>query len=69
MFVFYFQCFTFLSHAGGVSLMYNVVLVSGGPPSGSVLHIHISPLLQTLLPHRLLQTIGQSSLCYLVAPC
>ena len=45
----------------------NVVLVSGVQQSYSV--IHISVLFQILLPFRLLQNIGESSLCYTVGPC
>ena len=47
----------------------NVVLVSGVPQSDSVLHIHVSILFQILFPIRLLQSIEQSSLCYIVGPC
>ena len=39
----------------GVELIYNVVLVSGAQQSDSVMHIHISTLIQNLFPFRLLQ--------------
>ena len=50
-------------------MIYNVVLVSGVQQSDSVIHIHISILLQVLFPFRLLLNIEQSSLCYAVSPC
>ena len=45
------------------------MLVSGVQQSDSVIHIHVSILLQILFPFRLLQIIEQSSLCYTVRPC
>ena len=53
----------------GVSLINNIVLVSGVQQSDSVIHIHVSILFQILFPFRLLQNIEQSSLCYTVGPC
>ena len=47
----------------------NVVLVSGAQQSDSVTHIHESILFQTLFSFGLLQSIRQSSLCYIVGPC
>ena len=49
--------------------MNNAVLVSGVQPSDSVIHIHVSILFQIVFHFRLLQNIGQSSLCYTVDPC
>ena len=46
----------------------NVMLVSGAPQSGSVLHIHVSSF-QILSPYGLLQNVEWSSLCYTVSPC
>ena len=45
------------------------MLVAGVQQSDSVMHIQVSILLQILFPFRLLQNIGQSSLCYTVGPC
>ena len=47
----------------------NVVLVLGVQQSDSVLHIHVSVLLQIVFPFWLLQNIEQSFLCYTVGPC
>ena len=47
----------------------NVVLVSGVQYRDSVIHIHVSILLQILFSFRLLHNIEQSSLCYTVGPC
>ena len=47
----------------------NVVLVSDVQQSDSVIHMHVSILLQILFPFRLLENIEQSSLCYKVGPC
>ena len=47
----------------GVSLINNVVLVSGVQQSDSVIHTHVSILFQILFPFRLLQNIERSSLC------
>ena len=47
----------------------NVVLVSGGQQSDSVIYIHVSILCQILFPFKLLQNIERSSLCYAVGPC
>ena len=44
----------------GVSLINDVVLVSGVQQSDSVVHIHVSVLFQILFPFRLLQNIEQS---------
>ena len=49
-------------------MIYNVVLVSGVQQSDSVIHTHISILFQILFPYRLLQSTGESSLCYTVGP-
>ena len=49
--------------------MNNAVLVSGVQQSGSVIHIHVSLLFQIVFHFRLLQNIGQSSLCYTVDLC
>ena len=49
--------------------MYKVVLISGVQQSDSVTHIHLSNLFQILFLFRLLQSIEQSSLCYIVSPC
>ena len=49
-------------------LIYNVGLVSAVQQSESVIHIHISTLLQTLFPYRSLQCAEKSSLCYTVGP-
>ena len=46
----------------------NVALVSGVRQSDSVIHIHVSILSQILFPFRLLQSIEQSSLCYIGCP-
>ena len=43
--------FLFLKYFIGVQSIYSVVLVSGTQQSESVLHIHISPLLQILSPY------------------
>ena len=52
----------------GVSLINNVVLVSGIQQSNSV--IHISILFQILFPFRLLKSIEWSFLCYTtIGPC
>ena len=58
----------FLNIFIGVQLIYNVVLVSGVPQSESVIHIlYIYPLFfKILLPYRPLQSIQQSSMCYIV---
>ena len=40
--------------------------VSGVQQSDSVIHIHVSILLQILFPFRLLDSIEQSSLCRIV---
>ena len=48
-----------------VQLTYNAMLVSSVPQSDSVVHVHVSILLQILFPHRLLQNTEQSSLCYI----
>ena len=50
-------------------LIYNVVLVSGVQQSASVMHIHLSIFSQILFPYRLLQSIEESSLCYIVGTC
>ena len=52
----------------GVSLINNIVFVSGERQSDSIIHIHVSTLFQILFPFGLLQNIEQSSLCYIVAP-
>ena len=52
-----------------IKLIDNVVLVSGVQQSGSVIHIHVSLLFQIVFHFRLLQNIGQSSLCYTVDLC
>ena len=52
----------------GVQLINNVVSVSGVQQSNSVIHIHISILLQILFPFRLLQNTEQSSPYYTVGP-
>ena len=49
--------------------MYRVVLVSSVPQRDSVIHVHVSILLQILLPFRLLNNIEQRSLCSTVGPC
>ena len=54
--------FNFLFYIG-VSLINNVVLVSGGQQSDSIIHIHVSILFQILFPTRSLHNIEQSSLC------
>ena len=46
----------------GIELINNIVLVSGVQQSDSVIHIHVSILVQVLFPFRLLQNIEQSSL-------
>ena len=53
----------------GIQLIYNVVLVSGIQKNDSIVHIHISILFQIIFSFRLLQSIGQSSLCYTVGYC
>ena len=53
----------------GVELINNVVLVSGVQQIDSVIHIHVSILLQILFHHRLLQDIEYSPLYYTVGPC
>ena len=50
-------------------MIYNVVLVSGVQQSDSVIHIHVCIRFQILFPFRLLQNVGQSSLCYTGDPC
>ena len=52
----------------GVLLINNAVFISCVLPSDSVTHIQVSILFQILFPFRLLQNIGQSSLCYAVGP-
>ena len=47
----------------------NVVIVSDGQQSDSVIHTHVSILFHMLFPFRLLHNIEQSSLCYTVSPC
>ena len=44
------------------SIVNNVALVSGVQSSDSVIHIHVSTLLQILFPFRLLQNIEQRDL-------
>ena len=43
----------------------SVLLVSDVQQSDAVIHMHVSILFQTLFAFRLLQSIKQSSLCYL----
>ena len=62
------RLFFFFKSFIGVQLIYNVVLVLGVQQSESVIHIHISTLFQILFPHRPLQSIEQSFLCYTVGP-
>jgi len=62
----YFKFFKFYI---GVSLINNVVLVSGLQQSDSVIHTHVSIHFQILFPYRLLQNIKQSSMCCTVGPC
>ena len=47
----------------GVQLINNVVIVSGGRQSDSVIHVHVSILFQILSPFRLLGNTEQNSLC------
>ena len=50
----------------GLQLIYNIVLVSGIQPSGSVIHVSFS----NLFPFKLLQNIKHiSSLCYTICFC
>ena len=51
-----------------MQFIYNVVLVSGVQQSASFLHILIFTLFKILFPYRSLQSIEQSSLCYIVDP-
>ena len=46
----------------------NVVIVSGEQRRDPAIHIHVSILLQPILPPRLPHNIEQSSLCYTVGP-
>ena len=46
--------------------MYNVVLLSAVQQSETVIHIHISTLVQIPFPYRSLQSIEKNSLCYTV---
>ena len=48
--------------------MNNVVIVSGGQQKDSAIQIHVTILLQTLLPTSLPHNIEQSSMCYTVGP-
>ena len=66
---FLFHAFYFFRFLEGTSIIdNNVVLVSGVQQSDSVIHIHVSTLVQILFPFRLLQNTEQSSLCYTVGP-
>ena len=49
--------------------MNNVVTVSGGQQSDSVIHVHVSILPQTPLPSSLPHNIEQTYLCYRVGTC
>ena len=49
--------------------MNNVVLVPDVQQSDSVIHIHTAILFQILFPFRLLQSIEQRSLFYIVDLC
>ena len=49
--------------------MNKTVLISSIQQSDSVIHIHVSIPFQIVFQFRLLQNIGQSSLCYTVDPC
>ena len=48
--------------------MNNVKIVSGGQQRDSAVQIHVTILLQTLLPSNLPHNIEQSSMCYTVGP-
>ena len=52
-----------------VELTYNVVLISGVQQNDSVIHIHVSLLVQVLFPFRLLYNTEQSSLRCTAGPC
>ena len=58
--LFYLKIFIYhlyLKNFSGVQFLYNVVLVSGGQQSDSVIHIHIFILFQIFFPYRILQNI------------
>ena len=63
------MCEIFIYLFIGVSLIYNIVLLSGVQQSDSVIHKYIHILLYFLLNSGLLQDIEYSSLCYTVRPC
>ena len=60
--------FNFLFYSG-IELINNVVLVSGIQQSDSIILIHVAILSKILFLCRLLQSIEQSSLCYILGPC
>ena len=60
---------TQLSDWTELKLTNDVVLASGIGQSDSVILVHVSILFQILFSFRLLQSIEQSSLCYIVGPC
>ena len=60
---------TKFSDSTSTEMFNSVVLVSGVEQSDSVIHIHVSIILQNLFPFRLSQNIEHHSLCYTVSPC
>ena len=47
-------------------LIYSAVLFSGEWQSDSVIHVHVSILVQILFPYKLIQNTEYSFLCYTV---
>ena len=60
---------TKFSNSTSTEMFNNVVLVSGVQQSDSVIHIHVSIILQNLFPFRLSQNIEPHSLSCTVGPC
>ena len=70
IFVFHESLFSFFNSLFYVAILLvnNVVLASGVQQNNSVTYIYIYILFQILFPFRLLQSIQQRSLCYIIGP-